>query len=82
MPRYFLHQIRQQGEIRDQEGIVLSDRAAALALARRGAAEILCEEIHQGRPELEQRIEVRDEDGALVGIVRFAELLAPGSRIV
>ena len=73
MPRFFLH-IAGGDLFPDEEGVDVPDVAAALQLASAGAREIVAEDLKQGRAlSLNDRIEVHDQFGRVVGIVTFRE---------
>jgi hypothetical protein len=72
MPRYFFD-LRNDIDARDEEGRDLPDlrfmRKAALAEAR----EMMTESVLDGKPDLNHRIEVRNEVGDLIYTLRFAD---------
>jgi hypothetical protein len=61
MPRYFFH-VYDDVVALDEEGVELSDLAAAHRQALEGARELACAELAQGTLHLKHRIEVEDEN--------------------
>ena len=74
MPRYFFH-IIDDTITRDEEGLSLPDLEAARLAAERGARSLMAEEVMNGRLSLDHRIEVADEQGALLFALRFGDLV-------
>lgn len=72
MPRYFMHVIS-EGYTRDEEGVELPDLDALREHALEGARGLVCEQIHSGYLNLDDRIEVEDENGAPVLAISFRE---------
>ena len=72
MPRYFMHVIS-EGLTRDEEGVMLQDLEAARDYALEGARGLVCEQIHNGYLNLDDRIEVEDEGGRRLFAVSFRE---------
>jgi hypothetical protein len=57
----------------DEAGQELADDAAATREAVAGARELACEEVMRGQLDLNHRIEVVDEKGALVKSITFGD---------
>ena len=73
MPRYFFY-IADGDRFPDEEGAILPDVTAAIQMASAGAREIVAEDLKQGKGlSLNDRIEIHDETGQIVGIVTFRE---------
>ena len=72
MPRYFFH-IYDDIVMKDDEGLELADAEAARDQALKGAREMMCEQMRQGRLSLHHRIEIEDEAGAIVLRLGFGE---------
>jgi hypothetical protein len=73
MPLYFFH-LRDGGDLLiDAEGIQLSGVEAARAFALTQARDIISHDIQLGTVNLAQRIDVVDEDGALVCSLNFTD---------
>ncbi len=81
MPRYFIHLFDQIWHI-DREGIELPDRAAAQHLTEEIAANLMRDFPETASPMARVRIEVEDETGAVIIVLRFVEVLdgTQGSR--
>jgi hypothetical protein len=62
----------------DVEGVELSDLHAARAAAVAAAREMLAEMILHGRVLNDQRIEVHDQSGMLLLVVRFEDVINRG----
>lgn len=74
MPRYYFH-LFNDAQVPDPEGIELSDRTIALERAASAARAMAAESVREGRLILSHRIEVTDERGASVGVVRFGDVV-------
>jgi hypothetical protein len=73
VPRFFFH-IANGERFLDDEGVVLPDVPAAIAVASVGAREMVAEDLKQGHGlPLNDRIEIYDESGRIVGIVTFRD---------
>ena len=73
MPRFFFD-LHDDMDVADQEGIHLPDRAAAQTHGLNEAREMICASVsEQGRVDLEHHIDIRDDSGALLSRVTFAE---------
>jgi hypothetical protein len=72
MPRYFMHVIS-DGFTRDEEGVELPDLAAVREHALEGARGLVCEQIHNGYLNLDDRIEVVSDTGDAVFAISFRE---------
>ncbi len=77
MPRFFFH-IFDDVEVLDDEGIELSDAAAARAAAVEGARALICDQVRKGEVHLEHRVEVADEAGERILILPFGEAVKIG----
>ena len=76
MPRYYFH-IFNDMEVRDDDGQQLRDVAAARKEARDAAADLIRDEIKAGRKiHPDHRIEIEDERGHMVAVLRFGDLIA------
>ena len=79
MPRYFFHVIDGH-DIPDPDGTELPDRSAARAQALRASGEILRDMGQDFWDETKWRMEVADESGELLFVLRFAaEEASPSS---
>jgi hypothetical protein len=76
MGRYFFHLHECGNVIHDEEGLELPDRADLREAAIREARSVMAAEVQAGRLCLSCRIEVTDEDQALIVGVPFKEALA------
>lgn len=74
MPRYFFH-LYDDLEIRDEEGVTLLDPAAARKLAIESARDVMADNVRGGELCLSHRIEVEDEQGQPVVVVKFRDAL-------
>ena len=72
MPRYFFD-LKNDVDARDEEGRELPDLDAVRSHAIIEAREIAKESVDDGHLNLDHRIEVRDESGTIVCVVRFGE---------
>lgn len=72
MPRYFFH-LQDGQETRDEEGVQLPDVAAARDVALENARSMVCEDVMNGQLNLDNRIEVTDEQGAILLTLTFRE---------
>ncbi|HVQ07645.1 MAG TPA: hypothetical protein VMS43_04350 [Allosphingosinicella sp.] len=75
MARFYLHVINGAGRAADEEGAELPDAQAAEKRAVEGIRSILADEAKAGRLNLDGRIEIADEHGAIVRIVPFEDAL-------
>lgn len=75
MPRFFFRVVDDM-VAEDEDGLELPDLSAAEKEALRSARALACEQVAQGELHLEHRIEVEDESGERVLIVRFADAIA------
>ena len=62
MPHYYFH-LHNDGEFPDEEGVDLPNAAAAHVHAIGEAREMICEEVNNGRLDLDHSIEIEDEQG-------------------
>lgn len=77
MTRFFFH-VQDDDVARDEEGLDLSDRDAAIHEAMKGARSLACEAVTNGRLNLDHRILVAREDGELVATITFADAITVG----
>lgn len=75
MPRYFFHQITKAGPVRDPDGTVLPDLDHALREAILDARSLMSEAIRQGRDISERSMQITDEEGSVLLLLRFADTL-------
>jgi hypothetical protein len=74
MPRYFFHVRDASSLARDTEGSELKDYAAAILEARASVREFAIEALKQSEAVDLLEIEIHDEFGAKLGVVRFADV--------
>jgi hypothetical protein len=74
VPRYFIHLFDQIWHI-DREGLELPDRAAAQHLAERIATDLMRDFPETASPMARVRIEVEDETGAVIIVLKFVDVL-------
>lgn len=74
MPGFFFH-VYDDGVALDEEGRDLRDVETATREAIKGARELMCEQLRNGRLFLGHRIEFEDEDGNRVAAIPFRELV-------
>ena len=80
MPHYFFH-VLNEIEARDEDGQYFADLDEAVAEARETAADLIRDEIRGGRQiHPDHRIEIEDEQGQVVFVLRFGDLLAGGGK--
>ena len=72
MPRYFFH-LHNDLETRDEVGLELPDLAAARKVAEQEARAMAAQSVVNGRVDLKHSIEVTDESGATVLLIRFGD---------
>jgi len=63
------------GTATDEDGLDLTDLAAARVVAVKGARDILAAEVRYGEIDLDWRIEITDESGAVALILPFSDAL-------
>lgn len=73
MPRFFFHIYNRTGDLRDDEGTVLSDPSAAHEHAVRGIRSLLSAEILTGELDLHGHLDIADAAGALVERTEFGD---------
>jgi hypothetical protein len=73
MPLFHLHVYDRAGVACDEEGIDLPDLATARACAIDGIRSIASQDVRGGLLDLEGRVEIADDAGTVLGIVRFPE---------
>jgi hypothetical protein len=71
--RFYLHLFNRLGSALDEEGVEVADLEAAEARAVDGIRSILADEAKVGRLDLDGRIEIADESGAIVRTVPFED---------
>lgn len=74
MPTFFFD-LHDDLTVIDEEGLELSGPEEAHRRAVQNAAEMACTEVLEGHLKLKHRIEVRDESGATITTVRFADVV-------
>jgi hypothetical protein len=72
VPHYFFD-LHNDIEAIDSEGRDFPDVEAAKVNAIREVREMMCESVQTGRVNLSHRIDVRDESGQVIHVVRFGE---------
>lgn len=78
MPQYFFH-VLNEIEARDEHGQFFSDLDEAVTEARETAADLIRDEIRAGRQiHPDHRIEIEDDRGRVVHVLRFGDLVAGG----
>lgn len=75
MPRFHLHIHDGSGFSRDEEGLDLADLEAARQQALAGIRSLAGEEVRGGLLNLDGRVEIADEAGAILASVRFADAI-------
>ena len=72
VPRFFFN-VYDENVALDEEGQFLPNLPAAYEEAKRGAIELACAELTRGRLNLNHRIEVADDTGQVVAVVRYRD---------
>lgn len=72
MPRFFFH-VHDDLVAHDEEGLELPDLEAAQSVAIRGARDIACEQLREGKVRLSHHIEVTDDAHRTVLTVPFGD---------
>ena len=72
MPRYYFH-VYDELALRDEDGVVFADDAAARSAALADARMMICDEVMKGRLVLHHRIEVEDGAGGRVLTLPFSD---------
>lgn len=72
MPRFFFH-VHDDVNAQDEEGLELTDAAAAHRHALKGARDLICEEVRSGRLHLDHAVVVEDEKGESLFRVAFRD---------
>lgn len=75
MSRFYFHIRNGNGFTRDEEGRELADRESAHHAAVKGARSLLSDEVVSGSMDLRGQIEVVDQAGAPVTIVKFGDVV-------
>lgn len=75
MPTYFFKAHDRFGAAPDLNGLELPDLAAVHRQAVAGARSLICDDIRQGILDLSGAIEVTDEEGETVLLLRFDEVV-------
>jgi hypothetical protein len=73
---YHLHLINTHVDADDREGHLLASLDEARAMAVDGIRGYLSHEVRDGRLDLRGRIDVEDDDGAVLASVRFDEAVS------
>jgi hypothetical protein len=75
VPRFFFH-LCDDVDVPDDEGVELPDLAAAREHARRQVLNLIGENVkEQGRIVLHHRLDIEDEQGAVLEALRFGDIL-------
>lgn len=74
MPRFFFH-VYDDSVTHDEEGREFGDVEAAKREATKGARELMCEQVRKGYLALNHRVEVEDDNGNRVAVIRFREVV-------
>jgi hypothetical protein len=76
MPLYFLDVVGGESRLEDPEGGHLDSIEAAYAETRDAILEMVANDVREGkRLGLERRIEIRDEQGKVIAIVAFGDVV-------
>jgi hypothetical protein len=76
MARYHIN-LFNDADIMDEEGQEFVDLPAAHTEAMRSAREVIADHVMSGRPvDLRHRVEITDDKGALLEIIRFDEAIS------
>lgn len=82
MPMYFFH-IRDASSLtRDTEGTLLADYAAAVLDARASVREFAIEALKQNEVVDRFEVEIHDEHGFKLGVVRFADVAGGNGKLL
>ncbi|HUD95326.1 DUF6894 family protein [Sphingobium sp.] len=73
MTRFYLHLHNQTGTAPDEQGQDLGSLDEARQLALDSIRDVLSEEVRQGRIDFRGHIEIADETGEALAILRFSE---------
>lgn len=73
MARFFMHVLDGDGWTHDQEGMELSDLAAAMSEALKGGRDLMAAQVLAGTLDLSHMIVVDDENGQEVHRLPFSE---------
>lgn len=76
MARYFFHFCDGQDTLIDEDGKELGSLDAVKSVALREARALVSQEALQGKIELNQSIEVRDAEGAVVHTLQFRDAVS------
>ena len=76
MATYHLHLINTHVEADDREGHLLASLDEARAMAVDGIRGFLSHEVRGGQLDLRGRIDIEDDDGAVLASVRFDEAVS------
>jgi hypothetical protein len=72
MPRFYFH-VHDDIEALDEEGLELPHAKAAIDGAVHAARELAAEEVRHGELHLDHRVEVVDENGAVISTITFRD---------
>jgi hypothetical protein len=75
MERYYFHIRRSDQIVRDEEGMELPDHEAVESEAKQSARDLIIERLKAGRKLDGDLIEVHDQSGAIIHVIKFSELL-------
>jgi hypothetical protein len=75
LPIFHFHIVDEESLTPDEEGMFLTDLEAASQEALESARELLIQDIRASRPLGDRRIEVTDEAGSVVYIIKLRSLI-------
>ena len=70
--RYYFH-LHDDLETFDDEGLELKNAAAAREVAVKIVRELICDDVKAGRVALDHRIDIADQSGAVIDVVKFRD---------
>lgn len=74
MPRYYFH-LFNDVNAEDEEGLILRDDTVAMQKAMTSARELAAESVREGHLVLDHRIEIENDGGQKIGVVRFRDVV-------
>jgi hypothetical protein len=81
MPRYYFHLYDGPDVVPDDTGMDLADIQEARIEAIKSARDILADQLRAGEALDGQLIEIADEKGTVLGIVKFKDALRPDGTV-
>jgi len=75
MARYFFHLRDGVERLLDPQGQAIDDPHSIAAIAMKEARALIAQEALNGRIDLGQRLEIEDDNGAIVHTLRFADAI-------